>query len=102
MRRYRVEITSRARAQVLEISRWWRANRGLRPGLFGDEFRTARRQLARFPLTGPNYDAPGFTHVRRLLLVRTQHHVYYLLDDALKAVIIVAVWHTARGDEPPL
>lgn len=102
MARYRVDITAQARAQIQTISRWWRANRLKNPALFREELVLARQQLARLPGTGPMYDSPEHGDVHRLLLLQTQHHVYYVVDEQQRVVTILAVWHTARGSGPPL
>jgi hypothetical protein len=33
---------------------------------------------------------------------RTRYHVYYITDDPAARVWILAVWHAARGERPPL
>jgi plasmid stabilization system protein ParE len=100
--RYRVDITSRARTQIQEISRWWRANRPLNPGLFREELVDARQQLARLPSGSPAYPSPEHGDVRRLLLRRTRYHVYYIVEERQRVVTVLAVWHTSRGSGPPL
>jgi plasmid stabilization system protein ParE len=100
--RYRVEITPRARAQVHEISSWWRANRPGHAALFREELTGVKRHLERFPASGPAYDSPEHGDVRRMLLLRSQHYAYYVIDEQLRVVTILAVWHTARGSGPPL
>lgn len=102
MARYRVDVTPKARAQIQKISGWWRANRLKNPGLFREELLVARLLLARFPGAGPMLDSPEHGDVHRLLLLRTQHHVYYVVDEEQRVVTILAVWHTARGSGPPL
>lgn len=39
---------------------------------------------------------------RRILMPRSQLYVYYRFDRELGIVLIVAVWHTARGKLPRL
>jgi plasmid stabilization system protein ParE len=99
---YRVDITSRARGQIQEISRWWRANREKNPGLFREELAGVRHQLAHVPTAGPAYDSPEHGDVRRILLIRTQYHVYYVIDEKQRVVTVLAVWHVARGSGPVL
>jgi hypothetical protein len=40
--------------------------------------------------------------VRRLLLSRSQHLLYYEVDHTRATIEIIALWHTARGGAPPL
>jgi plasmid stabilization system protein ParE len=91
--RYRVDITPRARAQINDISRWWRANRPSNPTLFREELIEARQRIAHLPASGPAYDSPEHADVRRMLLYRTQHHVYYVVDEQKRVVTVLAVWH---------
>jgi plasmid stabilization system protein ParE len=102
VKRYRVLIAAPAREHIRDISRWWRENRQDRAELFKEELNDAVTMLRAFPQAGPAHDSPQHPHVRRTLLRRTQHHVYYVIDDEVGAVTIVALWHTARGDPPPL
>jgi hypothetical protein len=37
-----------------------------------------------------------------MLLLRTQYHVYYVVDGPQRVVTVLAVWHTARGSGPVL
>lgn len=99
---YAVVFSTDARAQILVIGRWWRVNRPSNPGLFLDELRAVVGRLGGAPKTGAVYEVPQVSGVRRLLLPRTAHHVYYTLDDSAPVVRIVAIWHTARGARPLL
>jgi hypothetical protein len=40
--------------------------------------------------------------VRRLLLPKSQQHVYYVIDEALGAVVIYTIWGARRGRGPKL
>ncbi len=102
MARYRLDITPQARGQIQEISRWWRANRLKNPGLFREELVTAKQQLAQVPMAGPAYASPERPGLRRMLLLRTQYHMYYVIDEPQRVVTVLAVWHTARGSGPVL
>jgi plasmid stabilization system protein ParE len=97
----RVILTPPARAQFLELNRWWRKNRPANPGLLKQEVREALIRLALQPEGGPQADAiePG---LRKLLLPRTRYYIYYEIDHAKRTVSILAFWHTARGRRPRL
>jgi plasmid stabilization system protein ParE len=100
--RYRVDITPRARGQIQEISRWGRANRPKNPGLFREELVGVRQELERMPVAGSAHDSPEHGDVRRMLLLRTQYHLYYVIDEQQRVVTVLAVWHTSRGSGPAL
>jgi len=40
--------------------------------------------------------------MRRILMPRTRYHVYYVVADEERRVLVHAVWHTARGRGPRL
>ncbi len=83
------------------MQRWWRANRRAAPELFKLELREAVTRLVELPLAVPttNVDRPG---VRRLVMSRTRYHLYFVINQAERRVLILAVWHTSRGNLPPL
>jgi plasmid stabilization system protein ParE len=102
VKRYRVQSTAHARAQMQIVSRWWRENRPSNPALFRDELTAATARLSAFPGAGTSYEESDVDGVRRVLLPRTSYHVYYVVNDATRTVTIMAVWHSARGQGPPL
>ena len=95
---FRVVITSEARDQLLAIDTWWAANRPSAPDLVWRELDEAIQGLEQFPTSANDYPAmPGH---RRLLLRRTGFHVYYVIDEPMREVTIVAVWGARRGHGP--
>jgi plasmid stabilization system protein ParE len=100
---YRVGFAPDALDHVERLRSWWEANRLAAPHLFDEEFVAAVRQLETAPSTGVVYPHPRVSdEIRRLLMPRSRHHVYYTVDDAASLVWIVAVWHASRGQGPPL
>jgi len=97
-----VEIVARAEQQVRRIDAWWRLHRDEVPELFTDELHAATQRLESAPSSGSPYPAAELHGVRRVLLRRTRHHVYYTVDAPGRRVIIRAVWHATRGREPEL
>ncbi len=102
MTEYRVGIAPQALELIEEVRAWWTANRRANPTLFDQELWAARRRIATAPHAGEAYTHPRVSGVRRVLMPRSRYHVYYLVDDAATQVWIVAVWHAARGQRPPL
>jgi hypothetical protein len=76
----KVELSDEAKQQARKINAWWRANRDAK-GLFKEELAAA---------------------VRRFLLKRTSHHLYYVIDEERGVVRVAAIWGAARGSGPPL
>jgi plasmid stabilization system protein ParE len=93
----RVAWSGQARAQLAAASQWWCENRA-GTDLLSRDVDAGVELLAAHPLAGPS--VPLLPGVRRLLLRRTQHLIYYRVEH--EQVWIVAFWHTARGSGPPL
>ena len=53
-------------------------------------------------LAGIPYPSASVDGVRRVLCSRTKYHVYYVVDEALGAAVILAVWGAVRGRPPPV
>jgi plasmid stabilization system protein ParE len=81
---------------------WWRENRPAAKELFARELDDARRLLAATPELGSPYVERGNVVVRRLLLRKTQSHVYYEIDRSAGVVMILAVWGAPKGEGPAL
>jgi hypothetical protein len=70
--------------------------------LFDEELEHAVQQLKMQPTLGAVYQSLEDEVVRRLLLPKTLQHVYYVIDEALGAVVIHAIWGARRGRGPKL
>ena len=97
---YRVELSPEALEHAQTIRAWWAGNRTATPDLFVDELAAALRKLGAAPRIGARYEAPRIREMRRVLLPRTRHHVYYTVDDELRVVRVHAIWHQSRGTGP--
>lgn len=98
MDRFTIETTPAADRQINEIVDWLREHASVSRLVM--ELATAVRILAVTPRAGVSVDQRR--GLRRLLLRRSQLHLYYAIDDARRRVTIRAFWHTARGGPPPL
>jgi plasmid stabilization system protein ParE len=92
-----VKFSPRARRRVTLVSSWWRSNRRAASMLFDEELEHAIQQLETQPTLGAVYQSVEDEVVRRLLLPKTQQHVYYVIDEALRAVVIYTIWGARRG-----
>jgi plasmid stabilization system protein ParE len=70
--------------------------------MFERELSAGLDRIAEVPRSGQPYRARRRLETRRVLLAKTRHHVYYTVDDARSVVIVLAVWHSARGKAPRL
>jgi 3-hydroxyacyl-CoA dehydrogenase len=97
-----VKFSARARRRAKLVSSWWRSNRLAAPRLFDEELEHAVQQLKIQPPLGVVYQSVEGEVVRRLLLPKTQQHVYYVIDEVLGAVVIDTIWGARRGRGPKL
>lgn len=71
-------------------------------GLVLKELARAISLLSASPMIGKAYRGASSASYRRLLLRRSHFHVYYLVDEAARVVMIVAIWNAVRGHGPEL
>ena len=98
----KVVFTPRARRRAIAAAKWWRANRLVAPELFDEELARAKRKLAEKPDIGQLYETFGEIVVRRLLLPKTEQHLYYSVDETADLVIVYTIWGARRGKAPEL
>lgn len=97
-----VVIVDVAEAQLLEIAAWWTANRHAAPDLVIEELERCVTLLESTPDAGMPFHRASVPGVRRLVMRKTRHFIYYIHDAARAAVYIIAVWGTAKGSDPVL
>ena len=67
-----------------------------------DELETAYALLEELPFAGeaiPHSRIPG---LRRVLLGKTQYHLYYVVSEEEELIEVLSLWHTSRGHRPRL
>lgn len=99
---FRVTLTVAAARQIRNESYWWRRNRTKAPNLFREELRRAFALIAEYPEAGAVAEDVELAGVRRVVLVDTQHYVYYRVNRAAKRIEVLAVWSTKFGEPPQL
>jgi plasmid stabilization system protein ParE len=95
-------ISKRARRQIERIQGWWSEHRPAARGLFLDELAAAELQLRSTPELGSIYIEARAGVVRRVLLVKTRHHLYYRYRSDLDELTVLSVWGAPRGRAPTL
>ncbi len=98
----KIRLVGPARQQADRIDRWWRENRPAARDLFSREMAEARALLSTTPDVGTPFTERRGVLVRRLLLPRTQNHLYYEVEEKDGLVMILAVWGAPRGSGPKL
>jgi plasmid stabilization system protein ParE len=96
----KIEIGKRARRQVERASDWWQENRPGTAFLFDQELEEALRLLLLMPNAGVKYATPKRPDLRRLLLPKTEYHVYFAVERGGAVVAIHSVWGARRGRTP--
>jgi plasmid stabilization system protein ParE len=96
-----LRVTQRALADAKRITTWWRRNRPGAQDAFEKELNAALERIVQSPGSGTLYEQADFdVPVRRVLLPKTRHHVYYATDG--DDVVVLSVWGTPRGRAPML
>jgi plasmid stabilization system protein ParE len=97
----KLNFSPRAQRDIERCVRWWRQNRSLAPDLFQEELARALDQIRAAPELSGRYVAMGGLEHRRVLMPKTDYHVYFRI--ASKDVIrIVTVWSGRRKSGPKL
>jgi len=71
--------------------------------MFELEFEHITNKLISMSLQSPLGAIHGMTHgvtIRRVLLPKTEQHIYYSIDEANDTVIIRTIWGARRGRSP--
>ncbi len=78
------------------MARWWRENRLSAPTLFDDELAELIERLKAKTELGVAYETVDGEAIRRVLLRRSEQHVYYAVEDD------GVMWGARRGRGPRL
>jgi plasmid stabilization system protein ParE len=98
----KVRFTPRAQRTALATAKWWRANRPLARDPFEDELEAAKRQLEHQPELPPVYESVRGRVIRRVLLPKTERHIYYSVDHSTQSVVVHVIWGARKGQGPRL
>jgi plasmid stabilization system protein ParE len=97
-----VRFTPEAQTQADDIDAWWRRHRKDARDLFARELADAKVLLEANPNLGLVYAVLDGEPIRKVLLPRTRHHVYYSCNLEENTIVIHAVWGAPRGRGPDL
>lgn len=96
----RVRFTPQAEAQAARSVDWWRRNRPSAPDLLADELEGCLALLRTAPDLGRPYRHRRVSGLRRVLLVETKYHVYYVHDEEARQIVVLSIWSAVRGSAP--
>lgn len=97
----KIRFTPEARARVAIVGTWWRRH-AMVPELFERELADALEKLLVRPTLGIAYRAVRGRVIRRMLMSKTQQHLYYSVDENEDAIIVHVIWGARRGRGPKL
>jgi len=97
-----VVVVDEAEAQLLDCHEWWVANRAASPALVLAEFERCTSLLASSPDVGVRFHRTQVPGVRRLVMTKTKHVVYYVHDETNAIVYVIAVWGGPKAGTPLL
>ena len=98
----KIEISPRALREIERKAKSWAEHSTLSPDLFWEELESAGRRLEEEPLAGTRWVSPKGKAMLRLLMPRTENHLYYTYDAEQQLVRIWCIWGARRGREPRL
>jgi len=97
-----IHIVNSAARAITEAAEWWVANRAKAHKAFSEELKRAFQLIAAHPRIGARALNVKLRDVRRVHLARVHYHLYYRLVGDPPSIEVLALWHTSRGDAPPL
>jgi plasmid stabilization system protein ParE len=99
---YKVSVSPKARRLFIEANEWWVENRPAAPTLVTQETNRILAVLSDSPTIGGLYRRLKENDVRRMRLKKTPYHLYYLVNDEEREVLVLAIWSAMRNEGPPL
>lgn len=97
-----VTFTALAAHHIRKAERWWRENRTLAPNAVRQELEHALALVSRHPSIGSRATNVKMLGVRRIYLPTIKQHLYYHVLASPDRVEVLALWHTRRGERPPI
>lgn len=98
----KLHLAKRALRQVERKEAWWAENRPAAPDLFAREFRDTLEYIRTTPGSGIGWPTPQRPSLRRILMSKTQNHIFFVVDEKAQAIHVLAIWGAARGRAPKL
>lgn len=93
-------LTPRALLEAKRKKTWWQENRPEAPDLFDEEMRAVIERVRSSPTLGVVYPAKFRALVRRVLLPKTENHLFYAVREG--EIVILSVWGARKKHGPKL
>lgn len=97
----KIDISKRARLRTKKIDERWRREAD-HPNLFAEELHARLTELVSIPQLGSPWPTERRPRLKRLLLEKTQYHVYFEVNERKGEIQILTVWGARRGRTPKL
>jgi plasmid stabilization system protein ParE len=98
----KLRIGKKAQRQTARIEQWWVQNRAAQAALFIDELEATFRHICNVRIAGVGWPTPRHPTLRRILMPRSQNHLYFVIDERSQTVDVLAIWGAPRGTTPKL
>ena len=98
----KLRVAKRAEQQVDRIEQWWKENRPSAPRIFTEELGSTLGLICEMPGVGVRWPSARRPGIRRILMPKTEHHVYFRVNETGATVHVLAVWGAPRGRGPRL
>jgi plasmid stabilization system protein ParE len=98
----KLRVGKRAQKQAERIDDWWVNHRPEAPTLFTDELEETFQHICERAAAGVRWPTARRPFLRRILMARTENHVYFQVDDKTQTVHVLSVWGGPRGKTPKL
>ena len=98
----KLHLGKRALRQAEKQEAWWAENRPAAPDMFAREFRDTLALIRTTPGAGVPWPTTRRPNLRRIVMPKTQNHIYFRVDEAKRTIHVLAVWGGPRGRGPKL
>ena len=94
----RYVIKARAKREIERLAEWWAVNRTAAPGHVRLDVEGVLFVITQHPGLGHRVENARSNVVRRNLMSRTQHWLYFRVKK--NVVEVLCIWSTSRGRDP--
>jgi hypothetical protein len=98
----KIFFTPEADEEAEYCDTWWREHRPATANLFAQELAEAKALIVNVPNIGAEYATLEGQTVRRVLMKKTGHHLYYGVESSLDCIIVYSIWGARKRGGPRL
>jgi plasmid stabilization system protein ParE len=100
--KYRIRVTPTANELIDELDAWWTENRPASASQVAGEVERTLSLLSETPGMGSIYRRRGTHVIRRSRLGVTPYFLYYVVNDKVREIVVIAAWSSERRAGPQL